>query len=72
MKGRSLLPAVPDDDVRLVFGLCENFGVDDAGVDHRALGDVSLVLLSLFDGAVVAVQVLVPAKRCTRCSARSP
>ena len=53
-----VVAAVPEDDVGLFFGLAHDRFVVDAGVDHVAGHDVRLVLLHLFDGALVLGQVL--------------
>src|SRR5208337_2755965 len=52
-----VIPAVPQDDVPLLFRLMQDRLVIDAGIDGRSLHDVRLVFLPLLDGAVVAIEV---------------
>jgi hypothetical protein len=56
---RVVVTPVPEDDLGLLLGLAEDLLVVDAGVDDEAVVDVGLVLLPLFDGGLVAVEVLV-------------
>lgn len=53
-----VVAAVPEDDLGFLLGLVEDGLVVDTGVDDVAGGDVGLVLLHLFDGAVVLLEVL--------------
>src|SRR5206468_5621963 len=54
-----VVPAVPQEDLGLGFGLTQNLLVVDAGVDDGPLVDVRLVFLSLLNRRLVLVQVLV-------------
>src|SRR5947199_1045939 len=54
-----VVPAVPQEDLGLGFGLTHDLLVVDAGVDDGPLVDVRLVFLSLLDRRLVLVQVLV-------------
>ena len=40
IEGGIIVPAIPDNDVGLLFSGTENRGIVDAGVDHEALVDV--------------------------------
>ena len=58
IEGEIVIPAVPDDDVGFLLGFLDDLPVIHAGVDHRAQVYVRLILLALFDGAIVGVEVL--------------
>ncbi len=53
-----VVPAVPDDDVRLLLRLPQDALVVHARVDHGTRPQVGLVLLSLLDRHVVPIQVV--------------
>ena len=53
-----VVPAVPDEHVALALGQLQHGRVVDPRVDRHAEGDRLLVLLSLLDGGVRAVDVL--------------
>src|SRR3989441_10400955 len=54
-----VVPAIPQEDLGLGFGLTQDLLVVDARVDDGPLVDVGLVFLPLFDRRLVFVQVLV-------------
>ena len=54
---RVVVAAVPQDDVALPLRLAQDLLVIHSGIDGRALDDVRLVFLALFDGALVAVEI---------------
>jgi hypothetical protein len=56
---RVVVAAVPEDHVRLLFGLLEDRGIVDPGEDEVAVGQVRLVLLALLDGGVRRLEVVV-------------
>ena len=56
-KRQIVVPAVPQDDVRLRLRLPENLLVVHASVNHQPPVEVRLVLLPFFDGTLVAVEV---------------
>ena len=57
IKGRIVVAAVPDHYIGLRLGLTQNFFVVDAGVNHRPHVHDRFVLLALFDGAAVGVEI---------------
>ena len=57
IKGQVVVAAVPEHDVGLALGGPEDLLVVDAGEHHVAGPDVRLVLLHLFDGAVVPREI---------------
>lgn len=61
-EGQIVVAAIPQDDIRLVFGAGEDGGVIHAGEDHVTVIEVRLVLLALLDGGLVQVEVGVAAE----------
>jgi hypothetical protein len=52
-----VVAAVPEDNVRFLFGLTNDHFVIDTGVNHDSRIDVRLVLLALLDRAFVLVEI---------------
>ncbi len=59
IKGCVVVAAVPQDDVGLLLGLTNDLLVVDAGKDYKPIVYVRFVLLTLFDRALVAIEILV-------------
>ena len=55
---RIVVASVPNHDIRFFLGFSQDNLVIDASIDHRSAIDMRLVLLSLFDGALVLVQII--------------
>ena len=57
VEGEIVVAAIPQDDIHFLLGLAQDGFVIHAGVDDHAVIEVRFVLLALFDGALVLVQV---------------
>src|ERR1017187_5543059 len=52
-----IVASVPQNDVALLFGLMQDVLVIDTRINRRALHDVRLIFLTLFDGALISFEV---------------
>src|SRR5664279_4740379 len=52
-----VVTSVPQNDVAFLLGLMQDVFVIDTRIDRRALHDVRLVFLTLFDGALISFEV---------------
>ena len=57
VEGEVIVPAIPDDDIGLFFRLGEDAAVVYPGVDNGSPIEVRLIFLTLFNGAVVAIEI---------------